>query len=124
MAAIGAANASQANRPLTIALVVQLNGGQQTPLGGMTTVRFSFVQFAFRRAVFRFSGVELAPAVCTDHFRTTLRCTIALWQGGLADVDAGDRTLCGGYARDFFYRVGARYTGMLLFVFLHAIVRS
>lgn len=31
--------------------------------------------------------------------------------GGLADVDTGPRDICGGFAREFFYRAGAHYSG-------------
>ena len=36
--------------------------------------------------------------------------------GGLSDVDAGDRSICGGFARDFFFRVGRHYTGTRQFM--------
>jgi hypothetical protein len=36
--------------------------------------------------------------------------------GGLADVDTGDRAICGGLAREFFWRVGEVYTGRRQFM--------
>ena len=35
--------------------------------------------------------------------------------GGLADVDAGDRGICGGFSREFFFRVNEVYTGARAF---------
>ena len=36
--------------------------------------------------------------------------------GGLADVDTGPRTICGGFSREFFLRVGEVYTGQRVFM--------
>ena len=36
--------------------------------------------------------------------------------GGLADVDTGPRTICGGFSREFFLRVGEVYTGKRVFM--------
>eukprot|EP01052_Picozoa_sp_SAG31_P011472 SAG31_NODE_650_length_13187_cov_3.011843_6_plen_196_part_00 len=35
--------------------------------------------------------------------------------GGLADVDTGDRGICGGFSREFFFRVNQVYTGVRSF---------
>lgn len=36
--------------------------------------------------------------------------------GGLADIDTGPRTICGGFSREFFLRVGEVYTGKRVFM--------
>lgn len=77
------------------------------------------VDTSFDVVVFGATSAGVIAAVAAANASATTRLKIALvvvgttpvggmTSGGLSDVDAGDRSICGGYSREFFFRVGER----------------